>query len=184
MNSEAEKYLAPEQKARIDIDAQPGLRGWVGQDYTSAAVGAADGGAVHEMPTPAGPANYVLFADQQAVGVIEAKKVGTTLTRVEWQTHEYQTNFSGELSAVLIQDRCPLHMSRPRSSRASRAPWFRNRCHGAYHSNTEGQRNKGQTPGAVMTRHELRSDLQATSIAGTFDASVGVESRYAGLAQR
>jgi type I restriction enzyme, R subunit len=39
--------------------------------------------AVRELVTNAGPADYVLFVDRQAVGVIEAKKKGTTLSGVE-----------------------------------------------------------------------------------------------------
>jgi type I restriction enzyme R subunit len=33
----------------------------------------------------------VLFVDKQPVGVIEAKRVGTPLAGVEWQTVKYQT---------------------------------------------------------------------------------------------
>ena len=47
---------------------------------------AAQAVAVREVPTEAGPADYVLFVDSQAVGVIEAKKAGSTLTGVEPQT--------------------------------------------------------------------------------------------------
>lgn len=102
MADESADYLAPEQRARIEIDAQLVACGWVVQDYKHAAVAAAQGVAVREVPTEAGPADYVLFVDRQAVGVIEAKKVGTTLTGVEWQTHKYQTNFPDELPAFLV----------------------------------------------------------------------------------
>ena len=100
-------HLNPEQRARRDIDAQLVACGWVVQDYKHAAVAAAQGVAVREVPTGAGPADYVLFVDRQAVGVIEAKKVGTTLTGVEWQTQKYQTNFPGELPAFLIKGALP-----------------------------------------------------------------------------
>lgn len=33
-----------------------------------------------------GDADYLLFLDRKAVGVIEAKKAGSTLTGVEWQS--------------------------------------------------------------------------------------------------
>jgi len=107
MSSDSEKYLAPEQRARVDIDAQLVQCGWVVQDYRHAAIGAAQGVAVREVPTLAGPADYVLFVDRQAIGVIEAKKVGTTLTGVEWQTYKYQANFSGELPAFLSNGSLP-----------------------------------------------------------------------------
>ena len=100
-------YLAPEQRARIDIDEQLVECGWVIQDYKHAAIAAARGVAVREVPTEAGPADYVLFVDRQAVGVVEAKKVGTTLTGVEWQTHKYQSNFPDELPAFTVDGYLP-----------------------------------------------------------------------------
>jgi type I restriction enzyme R subunit len=108
MAGDSADYLAPEQRARIEIDAQLAACGWEVQDYRHAAVAAAQGVAVREVPTEAGPpADYVLFVDRQAVGVIEAKKVGTTLTGVEWQTHKYQTNFPDELPAFLVDGALP-----------------------------------------------------------------------------
>ena len=67
-------YVTPEAQARAKIDEQLVACGWVVQDYKSAAVAAAQGVAVREVPTESGPADYVLFVDSQAVGVIEAKK--------------------------------------------------------------------------------------------------------------
>ena len=52
----------------MEIDEQLGACGWVVQDYRHAAVAAARGVAVREVPTEAGPADYVLFVDRQAVG--------------------------------------------------------------------------------------------------------------------
>lgn len=63
-----------------------------GQDYKSVNLYAGTGVAVREMVTDAGPADYVLFVNRQAVGVIEAKKKGMTLSGVEWQTVKYQVN--------------------------------------------------------------------------------------------
>ncbi len=108
MADEASEYLAPEQRARIDIDAQLAACGWIVQDYNHATIAAAQGVAVREVPA-AGPTDYVLFVDRQAVGVIEAKKVGTTLTSVEWHTHKYQTNFPDELPARLCAMNMLLH---------------------------------------------------------------------------
>ena len=62
----------------MEIDAQLVACGWVVQDYQHAAVAAAKGVAVREVQTEAGRADYVLYVDRQAVGVIEAKKAGTT----------------------------------------------------------------------------------------------------------
>ena len=99
--------LTAEQRARVEIDRQLVACGWVVQDYHHAAVRAAQGVAVREMPTTAGWADYVLFVDGRAVGVIEAKKAGTTLTGVEWQTRKYQTSFPHELPAFLVDEALP-----------------------------------------------------------------------------
>ncbi len=107
MADEPSDYLAPEQRARMEIDAQLEACGWVVQDYRHCAVSAATGVAVREVPTGAGPADYVLFVDAQAVGVIEAKKRGTTLIGVERQTHRYRAAFPDELPAFLVDGVLP-----------------------------------------------------------------------------
>ena len=91
----------------MEIDAQLESCGWVVQDYKYAAVAAAKGVAVREVPTEAGPADYVLFVDAQAVGVIEAKKAGSTLTGVEPQTGKYRTAYPGELPAFTVDGALP-----------------------------------------------------------------------------
>ena len=83
----------------MEIDEQLAACGWVVQDYKHVAVAAALGVAVREVPTQAGPADYVLFVDRQAVGVIEAKKAGSTLTGVEPQTGKYRTAYPDGLPA-------------------------------------------------------------------------------------
>lgn len=101
------EYLSPEQLARRDIDEQLEACGWVVQDYKTAAVAAAPGVAVREVQTAAGPADYVLYVDGQAVGVIEAKKVGSTLTGVEYQTRKYQSAYPDELPAFEVDGELP-----------------------------------------------------------------------------
>ena len=100
-------YLNPEARARMGIDEQLAACGWVVQDYQHAAVGAARGVAVREVPTEAGPADYVLYVDAQAVGVIEAKKEGSTLTGVEPQTRKYQAAYPGTLPAFTVDGALP-----------------------------------------------------------------------------
>jgi type I restriction enzyme R subunit len=100
-------YLQPEQKARKRIDAMLAAAGWVVQDYKSVNLYAGVGVAVRELVTTAGPADYVLFVNSQAVGVIEAKKKGTPLSGVEWQTVKYQTNVPDEVPAFLVDDHLP-----------------------------------------------------------------------------
>lgn len=79
----------PEQLARRKIDAILTAAGWVVQDRQDVNLGAGGGVAVREFQTKAGPADYLLFLGNQLVGVVEAKKVGETLSQVEAQTRAY-----------------------------------------------------------------------------------------------
>ena len=99
--------LLPEQRARVRIDAMLARAAWVVQDYKSVNLYESTGIAVRELPTEAGPADCVLFVNRQAVGVIEAKKVGSTLSGVEWQRLEYQANIPGAQPAVLVDGLFP-----------------------------------------------------------------------------
>src|SRR5574343_455683 len=79
----------PEQHARDRIDAHLRAAGWAVQKKIDFAAGA--GQAVREWHTDVGPADYVLFIDKKAVGVIEAKREseGQHLTVHESQTEGY-----------------------------------------------------------------------------------------------
>ncbi|MDP2155495.1 MAG: response regulator, partial [Sulfuricella sp.] len=81
----------PEQKARDNIDALLRQAGWSVQHNKKIDLNAGLGQAVREYQTDVGPADYVLFVDKKAVGVIEAKKedVGHHITTVESQTEGY-----------------------------------------------------------------------------------------------
>ncbi|HQQ69829.1 MAG TPA: type I restriction-modification enzyme R subunit C-terminal domain-containing protein [Alicycliphilus sp.] len=83
--------LPPETQARQHIDAKLAAAGWAVQDLRALNLGAARGVAVREFPTDSGPADYVLFVDRVACGVIEAKKdaAGENLTVTETQTARY-----------------------------------------------------------------------------------------------
>ncbi|MEW5903584.1 MAG: DEAD/DEAH box helicase family protein [Pseudomonadota bacterium] len=81
----------PEQKARDTIDALLEQAGWVVQSKNKFDPSAGLGIAVREYQTDIGPADYVLFVDRKACGVIEAKKeeLGFKITEVEEQTGGY-----------------------------------------------------------------------------------------------
>ncbi|MCR4303073.1 MAG: DEAD/DEAH box helicase family protein [Gallionella sp.] len=81
----------PEQKARDNIDALLRQAGWVVQSARKIDPNAGLGQAVREYQTDVGPADYVLFVDKKAVGVIEAKREeeGQRLTAHEGQTEGY-----------------------------------------------------------------------------------------------
>ncbi len=83
--------MTPETVARSNIDAKLQLAGWEVQDMRDLNLGAGRGVAVREYPTDTGPADYVLFVDRVAVGVIEAKRddAGENLTVTERQTERY-----------------------------------------------------------------------------------------------
>ena len=104
---DGDPYGTPEGAARRVIDEQLVACGWVVQDDKSVNLYAGTGVAVRELVTDAGPADYVLFVNRQAVGVIEAKKRGTTLSGVEWQTVKYQANLPDALPSFLIDGRLP-----------------------------------------------------------------------------
>lgn len=81
----------PEQRARDQIDILLQKAGWFIQDKKKIDFSAAHGIAVREYQTDVGPADYVLFFDKQAVGVIEAKPEawGEKITTVEDQSQGY-----------------------------------------------------------------------------------------------
>jgi len=100
-------YLTPEARARLSIDGQLAACGWSVQKYKNVNLSASRGVAVREVVMADGrqEADYVLFVDRRAAGIIEAKKAGTTLTGVEFQSHKYTDS--------LPPDICPLVLDRP-----------------------------------------------------------------------
>jgi type I restriction enzyme R subunit len=81
--------LKPEEEARKKIDALLELAGWKIQDLKDLNLGAAEGVAVREFPLKGGGfADYLLFVERHALGVIEAKPEGTTLSGVSEQTEK------------------------------------------------------------------------------------------------
>ena len=78
--SSDQAYLAAEAKARVEIDRQLAVCGWLVQDRAELNLYAGPGVAVREftMSEGHGRADYLLFVDRQAVGTIEAN--GPALT--------------------------------------------------------------------------------------------------------
>ena len=81
--------MKPEEKARQNIDRLLTKAGWAIQDRKQMNLGESLGVAVREYPMSSGPTDYLLFIDRRAVGVIEAKPEGTTLSGVSEQTEKY-----------------------------------------------------------------------------------------------
>ncbi len=95
--------MRPEDRAREDIDRQLTAAGWVVQDPNAVDLHAARGIAVREFPlvTGHGKADYLLYVDRKAVGAVEAKKAGTTLSAVEIQAAKYSEGLPATLPAAL-----------------------------------------------------------------------------------
>ena len=84
--------MTPEEKARQEIDAQLTASGWAVQDYKALDFTAGRGIALREVPLTTGPCDYLILVDRKAVGVIEAKKEGTTLSTVADQSGRYASS--------------------------------------------------------------------------------------------
>ncbi len=80
----------PEQHARARIDELLTAARWVIQDMADFNRNAAEGVAVREFHLDSGPCDYLLFVGGKAAGVIEAKKVGVTLSGVAEQAARYK----------------------------------------------------------------------------------------------
>ncbi|HOD36422.1 MAG TPA: type I restriction-modification enzyme R subunit C-terminal domain-containing protein [Syntrophales bacterium] len=89
--------MTPEEKARQRIDQLLELAGWQIQDRKEANLGASLGVAIREFPLKSGFADYLLYVDRKAVGVVEAKPFGTSLSGVEEQTKGYIENLPDTL---------------------------------------------------------------------------------------
>lgn len=73
----------------MKIDALLGAAGWAVQDIKSLNLHAGRGIAVREVRSQGGPADYILFVDGKALGIVEAKKAGETLSGVADQSARY-----------------------------------------------------------------------------------------------
>src|SRR5436189_1819238 len=92
---------APEQQARVRIDAQLEACGWAVQDFKNADFSAGRGIALREVRLKTGPCDYLLLVDRRPVGVVEAKKEGTTLSIIADQSTSYANNLPDYLAAEM-----------------------------------------------------------------------------------
>ncbi|MES9859600.1 MAG: DEAD/DEAH box helicase family protein [Candidatus Thiodiazotropha sp. LLP2] len=81
-----------EAEARKIIDHKLIAAGWVIQDKNRINLHESLGVAVREMDTSTGPADYMLFVDGKACGIIEAKREGTDLGGVAEQSARYASS--------------------------------------------------------------------------------------------
>ncbi len=101
--------LPAEAQARLKIDDDLRLAGWVIQDREEINLSAGPGVAVREVPMADGRVDYLLYLNQRIVGVIEAKPVGTTLAEVHHQAMRYASSLTPgqKLNAVLAKGVLP-----------------------------------------------------------------------------
>lgn len=92
--------MKPEEKARQRIDQLLEAAGWNIQELRDLNLGASPGVAVREFPLKSGAADYLNFVDREAVGVVEAKPEGTTLSGVAEQSEKYLTGIPEGLPHV------------------------------------------------------------------------------------
>ncbi|WP_329562103.1 type I restriction endonuclease subunit R [Kitasatospora sp. NBC_01266] len=89
-----------EAEARRAIDEQLYAAGWVIQNAHQMNLGATQNGsdlpavAVREVTMATGRADYVLYVDRKMVGVIEAKREGTSLPGAELQLARYSSGLT------------------------------------------------------------------------------------------
>jgi type I restriction enzyme R subunit len=76
VSAEELAYLTPEARARVVIDRMLDAAGWAVQDARGVNLAASRGVAVREfvLKSPHGRADYLLFLEGRAVGIVEAKK--------------------------------------------------------------------------------------------------------------
>ncbi len=93
--------MTSEIHAREKIDQLLTQAGWLVQDVKDTNIFAGKGVAIREFPLQQGHgfADYLLYVDGRAAGVIEAKKAGTTLTGVETQSDKYAKGLPDGLPA-------------------------------------------------------------------------------------
>ena len=78
-----------EAETREAIDKNLEAAGWVVQDKKRINLTEKLGVAVREMDTDTGPADYMLFVDGAACGIIEAKREGAELIYANGRTYAF-----------------------------------------------------------------------------------------------
>ena len=97
--------MTPEQQARRNIDSMLEASGWQIQNYAEHDTGVARGVAVREYPLQDDQsADYLLFINEVAVGIVEAKKEGMTLGGALQQAERYHSSLPDTLTTL---QECP-----------------------------------------------------------------------------
>ena len=89
--------MTPEKQARVIIDQHLRDTGWAVQDAAAVSLSESKGVAVREFPLTTGYADYLLYANGKAIGVVEAKPEGYPLKGVETQSSKYTFGLPADL---------------------------------------------------------------------------------------
>ena len=92
--------MKPEEYARQKIDQLLVAAGWAVQDFNDLNLSASFGVAIREFPLKSGFADYLLFVDKKALGVLEAKPEGMTLSGIAEQSDKYLSALPQDLPCV------------------------------------------------------------------------------------
>ncbi len=92
-------HLTPEAQARREIDRQLTAAGWTVQSRDQMDLFNHRAVAVREFALAGGFADYLLIVDRKAIGVVEAKAVGTTLSGITYQAQVYSAGLPAHLKA-------------------------------------------------------------------------------------
>lgn len=125
--------MTPEEKARQHIDELLHYAGWDVQDRDQMNLFDPNrpGVAVREAYLKTGFADYLLFVQGKALGVIEAKKVGVPLSGVEAQSARYAVGLPDDIPAYRTSH-CLSVMKVQESRPSSPIYWTRNRAAACY----------------------------------------------------
>ncbi len=114
--------MEPEERARKNIDRELEECGWQVQNRGELNISASRGVAVREFAMPGvGEADYLLYADGKAIGVVEAKPEDWTLRGVELQSGGYMSGLPESVPA--FHSRCRSATRLPALSPSSPMPW-------------------------------------------------------------
>src|SRR5574340_964353 len=96
--------MTPEEEGIVAIDRRLTQAGWSVCHAKDANIHASRGVAIREFPLKSGHgfADYLLYIDGKAAGVIEAKKEGVTLSGVEIQAKKYTDDLPAGLPAWAV----------------------------------------------------------------------------------
>ena len=97
-------YTKLEHETRETIDKKLQAAGWTVQEKKQLNLYAYIGVAVREMDTDTGPADYMLFVNGEACGIIEAKREGTDLGDVAEQSQRYATSSVKHIQRAAAND--------------------------------------------------------------------------------